>query len=140
MQHVSFARYYSRHCIQPRQDAHWIFRTYFLPLWMVERAASLVAQLVRNPPTMHVTSYDSWVRKIPWKRDRLPISIFLSSLVVQLAKNPTAILETWVWCQVEMISWRRAKQPSHAWRIPMGRGTWVAAVHGVTKSLIWLND
>ena len=34
--------------------------------------ASPVAQLVRNLPTMQET----WVRKIPWKRERLPTSVF----------------------------------------------------------------
>ena len=27
-----------------------------------------------------------------------------------------------------------------AWRIPMDRGAWLATVHGVTKSRIWLSD
>ena len=37
--------------------------------------ASLVAQLVKNPPTMQET----WVLvgKIPWRRDRLPTPVFL---------------------------------------------------------------
>ena len=39
--------------------------------------ASLVAQLVKNPPAMWETQFDSWVRKIPWRRDRLPTPVFL---------------------------------------------------------------
>jgi len=35
--------------------------------------ASLVAQLVKNPPAMRETWFDLWVGKIPWKRERLPI-------------------------------------------------------------------
>ena len=31
--------------------------------------ASLVAQLVRNPPAMRETLLDPWVGKIPWRRD-----------------------------------------------------------------------
>ena len=42
------------------------------PTW-----ASLVAQLVKNPPAM----WDTWVRslggKIPWRRERLPTPVFL---------------------------------------------------------------
>ena len=34
--------------------------------------ASLVAQLVKNPPTMQGT----WVEKIPWRRERLPTPVF----------------------------------------------------------------
>ena len=39
--------------------------------------ASLVAQLVKNPPTMHETLVQFLGRKIPWRRDRLPIPIFM---------------------------------------------------------------
>ena len=39
--------------------------------------ASLIAQLVKNPPAMQETGFDSWVGKIPWRRDRLPIPVFL---------------------------------------------------------------
>ena len=36
--------------------------------------ASLVAQLVKDLPAMQ---FDSWIGKIPWKRDRLPTLVFL---------------------------------------------------------------
>ena len=39
--------------------------------------ASLLAQLVRNPPAMWETGFYPWVRKIPWRRDRLPTPVFL---------------------------------------------------------------
>ena len=39
--------------------------------------ASLVAQLVKSLPEMQETWFDSWVRKIPWRRDRLPTPAFL---------------------------------------------------------------
>ena len=39
--------------------------------------ASLIAQLVKNPPAMKGTPLDSWVGKICWKRDRLPTPVFL---------------------------------------------------------------
>ena len=32
--------------------------------------ASLVAQLVKNPPAMWGPGFDPWVRKIPRRRDR----------------------------------------------------------------------
>ena len=35
--------------------------------------ASLEAQLVKNPPAM----WESWVGKIPWKREGLPTPVFL---------------------------------------------------------------
>ena len=39
--------------------------------------ASLVAQQVKNPPAMQKTWVRSLVRKIPWRRKRLPTPVFL---------------------------------------------------------------
>ena len=39
---------------------------------------------------------DAWVRKIPWRRDRLPTTLFWASLVAQLIKNQPAMRVTWV--------------------------------------------
>ena len=38
--------------------------------------ASLVAQLVKNPPAMQETWVYSWVGKIPWGRERLLTPVF----------------------------------------------------------------
>ena len=38
---------------------------------------SLIAQLVKNLPAMQETWFNSWVRKISWRRDRLPTPVFL---------------------------------------------------------------
>ena len=40
--------------------------------------------------------FDSWVRMIHWRRDRLPTPVFLDFLVTQLVKNLPAMWETWV--------------------------------------------
>ena len=40
--------------------------------------ASLIAQLVKNPPQCRRPWFDSWVRKISWRRERLPTPVFLS--------------------------------------------------------------
>ena len=37
----------------------------------------LIAQLVKNLSAMQGPWFDSWVRKIPWSRDRLPTLVFL---------------------------------------------------------------
>ena len=42
----------------------------------VIKGASLVAQLVKNPPAMLETWVRSWVGKIPWRRERLPTPVF----------------------------------------------------------------
>ena len=58
-----------------------------------------VAQLVKNPPAMQGTRFDSWVRKICWRRDRLLTPAFLDfpggSAGEESACN-VGDLETWV--------------------------------------------
>ena len=39
--------------------------------------ASLVVQLVKNLPAMQEAWFHSWVRKVPWRRDRLPTPVLL---------------------------------------------------------------
>ena len=39
--------------------------------------ASIVAQLVKNPPAMQETQFDPWVGQISWRRDRPPTPVFL---------------------------------------------------------------
>ena len=39
--------------------------------------ASLIAQLAKNPPAIQRHRFDSWVRKICWRRDRLPTPVSL---------------------------------------------------------------
>ena len=48
--------------------------TAILPL--IANWASLVAQLVKNPPAMQETGFDPWVRKISWRREQIPIPVF----------------------------------------------------------------
>ena len=40
------------------------------------QSAPLVAQRVKNPPAMWETWFDPWVRKIPWRRERLLSPVF----------------------------------------------------------------
>ena len=42
--------------------------------WVLQ--ASLVAQLVKNPPAMQKTPFNSWVGKIHWRREQLPSPVF----------------------------------------------------------------
>ena len=61
----------------------------------------------------------------------------------QTVKNPPAMWETWV----QSPDWEELLEEgmvTHsnilAWRIPVDRRAWQAAVHGVTKSQMWLSD
>ena len=80
---------------------------------------------------------DSWVRKIPWIKDKLLTPVFLGfsggsdniestcnmgdlDLVPGLGISPGGGMAT----HSSILSWR----------IPMDRGAWQATVHGVAKS------
>ena len=39
--------------------------------------ASLVAQMVKNPPAVLEIWFNPWVRRMPWRREWLPAPIFL---------------------------------------------------------------
>ena len=38
--------------------------------------ASLVDQLLKNPPAIRRCGFDPWAGKIPWRRERLPPPVF----------------------------------------------------------------
>ena len=70
-------------------------------------------------------------------RITMSINVRLASLVAQTVKNVPAMLETWV----HSLGWEDPLEKGMAihcsilaWRIPMDRGVWGAAVHGVAKS------
>ena len=81
--------------------------------------------------------FNSWVRKTLWEGIFYPFQYSWASLVAQMVKNPPAMQETWV----QSLGWEdpleegMATHPSIlVWRIPMDKGAWWAAVHGITKS------
>ena len=53
----------------------WLY--FFYSQVFKNMGASLVAQLIKILPAMQETQFDSWVGKISWRRDRLPIRVFL---------------------------------------------------------------
>ena len=72
-----------------------------------------------------------------------PLQFSWASLVARMVKNMPAVWETWVWS----LGWEDSLEEGMAthssivaWRIPMDRGAWWAAVHGVSKSQTQLNN
>ena len=49
----------------------------FVCIYVCRLYVSLIAQLVKNLCAMQETWFNSWVVKICWRRDRLPIPVFL---------------------------------------------------------------
>ena len=52
-------------------------RLYDLLKYGVLLIQTLIAQLIKNPPAMWKTRFNSWIGKIHWRRDRLPNPVFL---------------------------------------------------------------
>ena len=93
--------------------------------------ASRVSQLVKNPPR----SIPGW-GKSPGERIGYPLRYSWASLVAQAVKNLPAMGETWVQSLggEDPLEEDMATHSSIlAWRIPVDRGAWRAAVHGVTE-------
>ena len=58
------------------------------------KLGSLIGQLVRICLKCRILQFNSWVRKIPWKSDRLPLQYSWASLVAQLVRNPIQSTKT----------------------------------------------
>ena len=96
-----------------------------------------MAQMVKNLPTIHENRFDPWVGKLPWWREWLPTSVFLSRefcewrslagyspwgcqesdvtewLTVSLSKNKNLSLYTFILCIyliIRKIFWRWEKE------------------------------
>ena len=72
-----------------------------------------------------------------------PLQYSWAFMVAKTVKNLPAVQETWV----QSMGWEDPLEEGMAthssilaWRIPMDRGAWRAAVHGLTKSQTWLSD
>ena len=91
---------------------------------------------------MQETLIDSWVRKIPWRRDRLPIPVFLGFPGGSDGKNPPAMWETWVW---SLLGKSPGEGNSYTVQYSclansMDRGACQVTVYRVSKSQTQLSD
>ena len=105
--------------------------------------ASLVAQLVKNPPAMQETPVQFLSWEGPWRRDRLPTPVFLDLPGGSDSKEST--------CNVGDLGLipglGRFPGGGHGNPLqcsclenPMDRESWWATVHGVTKSWTGLSN
>ena len=109
----------------------------------LKKWASLVVQLVKNPPAMQETLVRFWVRDIPWRRDRLPALAFFGFPFGSAGKEST--------CNAGDLGSipGLGSSPGEGNGYPLqhsclenskDRGAWQATVDRVTKSQIRLRD
>ena len=99
--------------------------------------ASQVVHLVRNPPVVQGTSVPFLGWEVLLEKGGYSHQDSWASLVIQIVKNPPAMRETWIRFQGREDPLEEGMATHSgilAWRIPMDRGAWRAAGHGVTKS------
>ena len=93
--------------------------------------ASLIAQLVKNPPAMHDAPVQFLCREDPLEKGKLPLPVFLAFPVAQLVKTPTAMWETWVlslgW-EDPLDKGKAIHSSILAWRIP-----WTVSYMGLQR-------
>ena len=103
----------------------------------LETEASLVAQLIRIHLQCRRPQFHSWIRKIPWRRDRLPTPIFMGFPGVSDSKESAYNMGD----LGSIPGLGRSPGGGHGNPLqysclenPMDRGAWWATVHGVEKS------
>ena len=100
-------------------------------------------QLVKNPLQCRRPLLDSWVKKFPWRRNRLPTPVFLGFPGGSDSKESA--------CSAgdlgSIPGLRRSPGGGKGYPLQysglkssMDRGAWQATVHGVTKSWTWLSN
>ena len=61
-----------------RKPTPWLNHGILFAFLLKVKRASLIAQLVKNPPAMEKTPVRFLCWEVPWRRDRLPTPVFLS--------------------------------------------------------------
>ena len=110
-------------------------------IWVTElypnNRASLIAQLVKKICLQcRRAQFNSWVRKIPWRRDRLPTAVFLGFPCGSAGKESTCNVGDLGSIPGLGISPGERK----GYTLPYSglENSMDCIVHGVTKSWIWL--
>ena len=95
-------------------------------------------QLVRNLPAMQDTRFASWVRKIPWKRGRLPTPVFLGFPCNSAGKESACSAGDLGLIPGLGRSLREGK--GYPLQYSGLENSMDCIVHGVAKSQTWLSD
>ena len=107
---------------------------------------SLIAQLIKRILLQcRKHQFNSWVGKIPWRRDRLPTPVFLgfpcgsASKLKETWVNPGKMQETWV-RSIPALWGSPGEGKGYPLQYSGLENSMDGTVHGVTKSCTWLRD
>ena len=106
--------------------------------------ASLIAQLVKNPPSMQETLVRFELGKFPGEGTGYPLQPSWDSLMAQMVKNLPAMQETWAWSlgredplEKGMVTHSSSLTRRIPWSEEPGG---LQSVHRVSKSRTWLKQ
>ena len=98
--------------------------------------APLIAQLVKNPPAMQ--EFNSWVRKIRWRRDRLPMSVYFGFPCGSAGKKSAYNVEDLG--SIPGLGWCPGEGRGYPLQYSGLENSMDCIVHGVSKSWTQLSD
>ena len=101
-------------------------------------SSRLIAHLVKNPPAVRETLVQSWVGKIPWRRDGLPTPVFLDFPSGSAGKESTHNMGDLG--SIPGLRRSPGKGKSYPLRYSGLENSMDYTVHGVTKSRTRLRD
>ena len=104
-------------------------------MWLVFKLyfTLIITQLVKNLPAMQ-ESLHSWVRKIHWRRDRLPTPVFLGFPCGSAGKESTCDAVQSLGCKRSPGEGNGHPLQYSCLENPMDRGAWGAPVHGAQRA------
>ena len=82
---------------------------------IMKKQASLVAQMIKNLPQWSRPRFDPWVGKIPWRREWLPITVFLPGesygqrSLVGYSPGCLKELDMTEWLTLSLFQWKNSK-------------------------------
>ena len=108
----------------------WMASLTWAWVWVSSKRWSWTGKPLMLQPMESERVRHSWVTE-------LKLLFYWAFLVAQMVQNPPTMRKIWV----ESLGWKHLLEKEMAtpssiltWRIPVGRGSWWATVHGVTES------
>ena len=77
-------------------DSHNVSNFHYYCIFCGDRGSSMLAQMVKNPLQCQRPGFDPWIRKILWRREWIPIPLFLPGESLGQRSLVDAKSQTWL--------------------------------------------